>query len=203
MTYQYRYTTREIVGRRLRNRLELQDPYAPGASSASTLGGQEVDELLLEDFSSEVENYLDLILGQIYIIPLQQQHPLLSGIASDLIAAYSMGIHFQGNYNVQEGGDSGYGAVLLRRARQNLMLVTAGHQVYIPEIQPAQQVPGTSITPQPIVLQGEVLQTNSSDTITKNVTVIGTKKTNASNIGVSWGAGLDLKRRCCGGEQLL
>ena len=65
MPYTPKYTATEKVGRKLKGRLSLQDTEIFDTT-------QSVDEFLLLDVIEEQEYIFDLIIGQVYVLPLRR-----------------------------------------------------------------------------------------------------------------------------------
>lgn len=152
-----KYTTFEKLERKLRGRLkivEIQDnPLYPSTSLQ-----QEVDPDLVEDVIEEQENFLDLILEQIYILPLKNNHPILTDIINNLVMAEILKVHFQGQGLANVGSDlSGLARDTKMEAYNKLAMLTVGYQVFIPNQQIIIKPQGMTEY-RKIVLQGESLR---------------------------------------------
>ena len=158
-----RFTTYEKIALKLRGRLHV--------GSAPHVGGTSVSEDDIDIIANQQETYLERVLGMIYEIPLVGADPLIGLIAEDLICSQLMTISFQAGGFPSESSDVSNLAVNYRKnAEALLMMLTAGYNIAIPGMPPVQQAPG-AITPQPVILQGEVLRTDLPDTISRNVTL--------------------------------
>lgn len=162
-----KYTTFEKLERKLRGRLkivEIQDnPLYPSTSLQ-----QEVDPDLVEDVIEEQENLLDLILEQIYILPLKNNHPILTDIVNNLVMAEILKVHFQGQGLANIGSDlSGLARDTKMEAYNKLAMLTVGYQVFIPNQQMIVKPQGMTEY-RKIVLQGESLRINPPEKIPIN-----------------------------------
>lgn len=183
------YTTVENIARRLRGRLEIenQPPVAialgQSVNYGSTIGGQVVDPYLLEQIGFQKEAYINLILSQIYALPLSLTHPITKQIMAEitecLVISAVLKVHYQGSLAGTGSDAQGLGVDLDRQAYMLLASLTIGHNIYIPMVTnpPMQQTyPGT-MPPQPLVLPGEqLLYKDQPDTIHRVYNVIGYRK---------------------------
>lgn len=209
-----KYTTTEKIARRLRGRLNIEDSPAVSTVIGSRLGygdaigGQLVDPQLLEQMGEQKEAYIDLILNQIYEVPLSLSHPITQNIMSEitecLVVSAVMKVHFQGSLNMTTGGDvQGLGIDLDRQAYMLLGTLTVGHNIYLPVSMPPlpQTYPGT-MPPQPLVLPGENLRTiDQPDTVHRVYTFITHRKLDVLN-EVDWTWYGDRQGRALGSEPL-
>lgn len=152
-----KYTTFEKLERKLRGRLKIveisENPLYPSTSLQ-----QEVDPDLVEDVIEEQENLLDLILEQIYILPLKNNHPILTDIVNNLVMAEIIKVHFQGQGLANIGSDlSGLARDTKMEAYNKLAMLTVGYQVFIPNQQMIVKPQGLTEY-RKIVLQGESLR---------------------------------------------
>ncbi len=196
------YTTIEAIARRLRGRLKIPTASLSPLTPPNSLGQQVVDADLIADIGSQVEQKISMILGQIYVMPLHNQHPIIAGIVERMVIADIMLTHYQNSVSPELGGDPGFGGIMFHKAQEDLLLLTAGHNIALPGVPTPPQVPGV-MTPQPIVLPGEVLQSQRPDTVTRNVTVVGKSNIHVDNArrlewGIDWEDG-----RALGAEPLV
>ena len=152
-----KYITFEKLALKLEGRLkivEIQDsPMFPDQSLF-----QEVKPEVVELIAEEQESYMDLILGQIYQLPFQLEHPILSSISADLIIAQLLMVHFQGSGLANIGHDlSNLGKSTQADALDKLQMLTIGYQVYLPNQQLVTKYPGGQEYRR-IVLEGEKLR---------------------------------------------
>jgi len=160
-----RFTTYERIMRKLKGRLHLgASPHVTG----KVLTTEEIDDVALDQ-----EGYIEAVLGMIYETPLAGIDPLIGRMATSLIAAELMAINFQVSGYPSESSDVSNLAVNYRKdAESILLMVTAGYNISILGMPPPQQ--GYGITPQNVVLKGEVPRTELPDTVSRSVTVIST-----------------------------
>lgn len=162
-----KYTTFEKLALKLEGRLkivEIQDsPMFPDQSLF-----QEVNPETVEMIAEEQESFMDLILGQIYFLPLQNYHPILANISSDLIISQLLMVHFQGGGLANIGHDlSNLGRSTQADALEKIKMLTIGYQVYLPG-QPIDTKPYGAQEFRRVVLEGEKLRDVAPNKITVN-----------------------------------
>jgi len=200
-----KYTSLDKISRRLRNRIQvITEPldFPVIGSSVTAIGGQQVDPALIEDIAFEVESEIDNILAQIYELPLQNEHGIITSIATNLICSELLTIHFQGLMNPVEGGDQGFGALLKRKAEEDLIKLTAGHNIYVSStLVPPQNNPGF-LVPQPVFLAGEIARKIPDDTLSRNINITAKRNTStAEQLGVYFGDPRD-RNKCTGSRAM-
>lgn len=177
-----KYTTLENIARRLRGRLEvsvegeLPETVLTGYGQVAT--GKVVDPELVTQVVNEKEAYIDLVLGQIYVIPLTLSSPVTKHIMQDLtenlVISSLIQVHFEGTNPIVPAADiSGASVDLNKQAHYMLAALTAGHNIFIPTM-PAPQHQSVGMTDQqPLRLPGERLLSRDAvpDTLTRNYTV--------------------------------
>lgn len=175
MTYYYTpiYCSLDRIAKRLRGRLNINpaEQYLPPPYQQSVTG-QTVDPDLALEVVEQKEEFVSLILGQLYEMPLTGQHPVIEEIVESLVISELIRIHFMGQGYANNSSDlSGTGIDTKQHAYNLIGMLTAGHNIYIPGVPPAQNIPGIAI-PQPVRLPGEVPRKygNANDTITKQFT---------------------------------
>lgn len=168
----YKYTTIENISRKLIGRLNLinEDLSVLYPTDNPT---QSVDPILVETVVEEQENYLDLILGQIYNLPLQNKHPILTNIVDSLVIAELILVHFQGIQFGLGGDISGYGTSNITKAYNLLNALTAGYNIIIPMMMPVPPSFPGSIPQRRLELPGETLvERMPPSTLVNNRTVM-------------------------------
>jgi hypothetical protein len=181
-----KYTTIEIIAKKLEGRLRFN--LESSTSPVNAIGSKVVDRQLVEEIiAPEVEEYVDMVIGQVYQLPLINEHFVIRDIATSLILDRITQIHFQGQPGQEAVDISLFAANNKNHALSLLQAITAGHNIYFGNTPPSQTIPG-AITPQPIVLVGEKARTTGlPDTITRNQTVIGGRKLTPATLGIDWG----------------
>lgn len=181
-----KYADKNAIAKLLNGRLKIGDqPIA-----TLPMSGQIVDPELIEIAGDEEESFIDLVLGQIYELPLQLSSPIvrshLRNVADNLIIGRIMEVHFQGSQIANLGQDAtGLGPTYRKRGLDLLQTLVIGHNVFIPGQAPTNSsVPGA--VPQPVVLTGEKLLTKQPDTITRSYTFIGKRDTTADSMGINF-----------------
>ncbi len=183
MSYSAIYCTKAGIARKLRGRLNIQiDEYTPALYEKS-LPSQVVDNELLDSIIEQTEEFLNLILEQIYELPLNNSHTIIRNIVESLVCSELLRVHFQGQGISQLAGDlSGTGTDTKQYAYGLLQMLTAGMNIHIPGMPPIQGVSGM-VQPQPIFLKGETrkLDQHVSDTISRVYTYIQSSNKTLAN----------------------
>ncbi len=167
MTYTPIYVTKEAIAEKLRYRLPIRPSSITDPIYQQNPTSIPVSDVLVDIVIEQKENFVNLILQQIYELPLNNQQPIVTDIVESLVIAELLRIHFQGQGISQLGGDlAGTGSDLKLYAYGLLQMLTAGMNIYIPGQPPVPEIPGKP--PQPIVLVNEVRRVNyqNLDTIT-------------------------------------
>lgn len=106
--------------------LDFQEE-APGTEEIPTVSDDVISIELFVETALQKEEYLDLILGQIYMMPLKKRHRVLEDVCNNLVIAELLNI----NYNVLNENTE-----LEQRAANyanNLInLLTAGYDIQLP-----------------------------------------------------------------------
>jgi len=166
MTYTPIYCNKESIGRKLKARLNIK-PSQYQSAPYSSLPSNEVDDVLVDEVIEQQEEFLNLILNQIYELPLINNHSILTTIVDDLVIAELLRIHFIGTGMAQLGGDvAGTSTDTKLHAYSLLAMLTTGHNIYIPGMPLVATNVGVA-QPQPIRLTGEVNRSSYDDTITR------------------------------------
>lgn len=175
MTYYIpKYANQEGIQRKLRGRLnirldeEVPSPYEISVPSLS------IDKDLFYEIIEQKEYFLDLILNQIYQLPLINSHPILREIVEGLVISELIKVHYQGQSIPSLGADlSGINLETKTHSYNLIQMITAGHNIYVPGVPPVQNIPGV-VVPQPIRLLGERPRVvGDEDTITRLYTFVG------------------------------
>jgi hypothetical protein len=159
-----KYANLPRLKRKLKARLNISD--TDNNDSQNSLNelypseplGITVDPDLVNDVIEEQENFLDLILGQIYVLPLVNSHPILADIITDLVISELMQVHFlgMGFGNINSGDISGTANNSKQDAYFKINMLTAGLNIFIPGVNPINYIPGM-IPPRRTLLPGESL----------------------------------------------
>lgn len=178
-----KYINIDNLTRKLRGRLSLvEDETAPiyGGSTPE----QKIDVDLVYVIAEQKENFLELILDQIYILPLKNKHPIIEDIIESLALSELIRIHFQGAGFASLGVDiSGAGADTRTHANTLLAMLTSGFNLFIPGVPTATEYSGQPHNRR-IVLRGETLRTQNPEPIIVNneFIVLNTKRDSSSNL---------------------
>jgi hypothetical protein len=163
------YCTKEGIAKRLRGRLNIITDTSVTGLYSQSVPSQTVEDSLVDSIIEQTEEFINLILAQIYELPLLNAHIILTNIVESLVMSELLRIHFQGQGIAQLAGDlSGTGTDTKQYAYGLLQMLTAGHNIYIPGMPPIQGVSGM-VQPQPIRLPGELrkLDQQEEDTISR------------------------------------
>ena len=190
-----RYTTVDNIARRLRGRLQIDTAPPVDTNLGTVLGygqtvaGNTVDNALITQIADEKEAYIDLILSQIYVMPLQLSSYITVNILQDISECLTISgiiqVHFEGTSPVLQASDISQASMDLRRNGEYLLQsIAVSHNIWIPTTPPADQstLQGQR---QPLRLPGERLlaQADLPDTITRNYTVSGVSTAKTTNTG--------------------
>jgi hypothetical protein len=122
MTYIARYADRDAIARKLKGRLKVD------IVDTEFFPVETVDEDLIDDILEEKENYVDLILGNIYTLPLTHPQPIIRTLVENLVMADLL----QFNYvnTVSNSQDlSNLAGVLQQKAEEILDRLTIGTRI--------------------------------------------------------------------------
>ncbi|GAA6622896.1 hypothetical protein [Scytonema sp. NUACC26] len=176
------YCTKEGIARRLRGKLNVQTNPIAAPPYSQTIPSIKVDDELTDQLIYEKEQFLNLILTQLYEMPLIYGHPILAEIVECLVVSELIKIHYTGSGMSQMGGDvSGAGVDMRQHAYAMLQMLTHGINIMIPGQPPAQMIPGVT-QPQPIFLPGETVRLNyqMNDLVTNSATYIERRNNSAA-----------------------
>lgn len=191
--YEPLYCSKLEIARKLRGKLNIQvDQYTPALYEQS-VPSQPVEDELVDQIIQEKEEFVNLILYQMYELPLNNKHPIITEIVVCLICSELMRIHFQGSGIAQLSGDlGGSGTDWKFHAYSLLSSLTAGLNIQLPGQPPVQTISGAMI-PQPLRLPGESRRINyqNNDLITNSYTYI-----QQSNLLTDTSNRLDIKDIC-------
>lgn len=169
-----KYTDVNRITQKLNTRLKLaSDVLFP----TNTLQ-QEVSPELVLIVAEEKENYLDLILGQIYELPLLNNHPVLADIIEGFVIADLITVYFQSAGAMSQ--DTGIGQNMKIHATNLISMLVAGHNLSIPGLPPSLNYPGM-LPPKRIDLPGEVLRTVAPNRVIKQGQIFINKSENYDN----------------------
>jgi hypothetical protein len=160
----------------------------PGVSDSATQ--MPVDTAFIELTIEEQEELLDLILIQIYKLPLINEHLILGKIVDNYTIVAVLAYSFQGvGLSALLGGDVGnYSSTLQTEANYLLACLTAGRNLTMP--MPVAAIGNrfmAGLAPKTLVLPGEVLQDSVPTIISSTHTLMGTRNyTTPEELGVSF-----------------
>lgn len=162
-----KYINLDNLTRKLKGRLAVvEDEAFP--IYGDNLPQQKVDIDLVFTIAEQKENFVDLILDQLYVLPLKNKHPVVEDIVESLALSELIRIHFQGAGFASLGLDlSGAGQDTRQHANNLLGMLTAGYNVFIPGV-PTPTVMSGSPHSRRIVLRGETLRTENPEPILVN-----------------------------------
>jgi len=175
------FTTTDAIARRLRGRLEIQGQMP---AFGSNLGASQIDVELLDQVGNQVEADFNAIAKMIYVWPPPVSaiaaRQIVAGIIERLVISELAQTHFQQSQSPEMGGDAGFGAVMRKQAFEQIQKYFGGHGIFIPgATEPTEPA-------QPILLPDVPLLDHAPDTITRNTTLIGHRRT-AESATINWG----------------
>jgi len=175
MTYNPIYCDKVGIGRKLRSRLNIKPSSLQNSPYIQSVPSQEVDDELVDQVIEQKENFLNLILNQVYELPLVATHPIITDIIESLVIGELIRIHFTGAGYGTGNDISGTSTNLTNYAYSMIVALTAGHNIYIPGQPPVQSIPGQT-QPQPLKLIGETNKQQYDDTLTRQRTTVSSRK---------------------------
>jgi hypothetical protein len=167
------YTSFQKLEKKLKGRLKVFETPEIQLYPDTSLQ-QEVDPDLVIEIVEEQENFVNLILSQIYLLPLQNQHPILSDIVTDLAIAELLQVHYLGPGfgNVNSSDISGATNNSKQDAYLKLYMLTAGMNIYIPGVNLQPYIPSFP-PPRRLILPNEILISSpATSTPVRNQTII-------------------------------
>lgn len=181
MSYTPIYVTKEAIAEKLRYRLPVRPNSMADPIYQQNPTSIPVSDALVDIVIEQKENIVNLILQQIYELPLSNQQPIVTDIVESLVIAELLRIHFQGQGISQLSGDlAGTGSDLKLYAYGLLQMLTAGMNIYIPGQPPVPEIQGKP--PQPIVLVNEVRRINYQNLDTISNAPVYVSKLTSDNV---------------------
>lgn len=197
-TYVPKYTTIDSISRKLRARLRIASSNTvPNNLAKENLAKTQVDHELLIDVIEEGEAELDEYLALVYVLPLQNQHPILRKCVDSLIMADLMQYHFTVAGYGQSQDISGFGVNNKQEAYLIIRALTHGYNTAIPTIGP-EYIRQNPV--QPIILEGEqFLSTRQTKYLpTDQYTIIDKIKRSNSVSDIKFGPEICSNDQTCG-----
>lgn len=134
INYEPKYTDFEAVKLKLEGRLLVVDEntFSPPPFPSNSLK-QEISVDLVRLIMREQENFLDLILCQIYQLPLKNEHGIITDIATNLVMAEILTVYNQSSELALVAKDASNAVGSYKNsAYEKLEMLTFGWQVKIP-----------------------------------------------------------------------
>lgn len=122
MSYIPRYADRDAIARKLKGRLKVD------IIDTEFFPIETVDEDLIDDILEEKENYVDLILSNIYTLPLSQEQPIIRTLVENLVMADLLQFNYV-NTLANSQDLSNLAGVLLQKAEEILDRLTIGTRI--------------------------------------------------------------------------
>ena len=145
-----KYVNINSISRKLKGRLKLNntDEFYPV---------ELVEEDLINDVVEETETYVDLILSQLYELPLKGAQPVIKNVVEYLVMAELL------DYNTSSTGSElrELSSTFRKKALDILFQLTVGTNVVIPGADMSGYIPGSS---RRLKLDGESLKTDLPET---------------------------------------
>jgi hypothetical protein len=147
-----KYTTLEQLAQKLRGRLSILSNSVPNTPYPINNPTTPVDPLLIEDVAREKEAYVDIILSNLYVLPLRNNHIIITEIVEALIVSDLVSFSYWDN-TTSMPTDVTMG--LKTHANNLLSMLTAGLNFQIPGLITSVVSPGMMV-PKRIELPGEI-----------------------------------------------
>lgn len=193
MEFKLKFTSLDKLARKLRGRLKLGENYPSESSINNGLGNllaytpaaseQVVDILLIEDIASNTDSYIELLLSQVYRMPLRLSSDItvniLGSISEGLILSHLIATHFTGTPGII-ASDTSQASMDFRRGSEFLLSqILAGSGVFFPQ---TLQSPNSQVNVpemQALLLPGEIRlgQSERPDLISRNYSFTGKRNT--------------------------
>lgn len=184
-----KYTNLDKLSRKLRGRLKLGSDYPSESEINNSLGNllaynpavsdQTVDLLLVKDIADNTDAYIDLLLSQVYVMPLKLESEItiniIGSISEGLILSHLIATHFTGNPGII-ASDTSQASVDFRKGAEFLLSqLLAGTGIFFPQAIQSQNPQANVPELTPLVLPGEIRlgQSTRPDLITRNYSFTG------------------------------
>jgi hypothetical protein len=178
-----KYTTPEAIALRLRGRLEFNQSVTGGAFGQN-LGAKQVDFQLYEQVAQQVEAKLNMALSMIYELPIPltavDAIKILASIVEKFVVAEIASVHFQQVQSATEGGDAGFGAVMLKQAKEECQVIGINY----PGIAVAPAIPFNR--PEAMVLPGVRIKAEIPDIISRGYNFVVQRNPEKAS-SIDWG----------------
>lgn len=157
MTLQYGRL--DAITRRLSGRITVVDSNQYGITGIT---GTEIGTDIIDLVGQGVEEFVDMYLGMIYVLPLQLSHPYLSSIVEKLICAEVYLTYFPTQGESSDNTDS-YSSVLRTQALNDFQILFDGLGIFVPGASNASnQLQNdelkTQLAVKAIILKGEIIK---------------------------------------------
>lgn len=176
------YTTSEAIALRFRGRLEFNQSVS-GSAFGQNLGAKQVNHELLEQIGLQVEAKLNMALSMMYELPVPESateaKKILSSIVEKFVIAEIASTHFQQVQTAQEGGDAGFGSVMLKQAKDECQMIGINY----PGINVATN---TLFKPEHMVLPGVPLRAVIPDVVTRGYNYVVQRNPEKAS-SIDWG----------------
>ncbi len=130
MTYIPLYTNFDSISRKLHSRLKVLN--TNNTFSYNSIASVEVDNNLVLDIIEENENLLNSYLGLVYVLPLNNVHPILKKCIDNLVIADLLLIYFSTTGMTDSQDVSGYGLGSKQEGLQIIKCLTYDLNIMIP-----------------------------------------------------------------------
>lgn len=124
-----KYASIDNIAKRLAGRITISTVDADVGVFGMT--GTVVGVDLVDIMGQSVEEFMDMFLGMVYIMPLQRSHSFLSSIAERLIVADIYTSYFPVQAESAENSD-GFAGVLRKQALNDFQCLFSGFGIFVP-----------------------------------------------------------------------
>jgi hypothetical protein len=164
-----KYTTIPHLAQKLRGRLSLLSNSTTNTPYPVNNPTTPVDPALIEDVANEKEAYVDIVLSNLYVLPLRNNHLIITEIVEALIISDLITYSYWDNV---AGSPLDITMGLKTHANNLLSMLTAGLNFNIPGIMTQPVTPGT-MPPKRIELPGEIpVSTTQTRVLIHNDTIV-------------------------------
>lgn len=124
-----KYIRLDAVIKRLETRLNI---IAQDSIGISGITGTSIGTDLITLAGEGIEEFIDIYLGMVYILPLKIPHPFLFSIAERLVCAEVLGASFTSSSENPDGQDN-YSNYLRQSALNDFQILFSGLGIFIPD----------------------------------------------------------------------
>ncbi len=188
MDKEFKYTSFHSLNRKIGRRANVFQSALIPLDDTGVIS-QTIDPELVEDIVFQVEHKIDTYFGTLYVLPVDERDkPTIQDIVEKFVLAELAISLYDTSLVPSLGGDSGFGSVMLQRAREELKAYFVGTNIYIPGVSYGKDE--HSMEAHPLILQYTPMRDKRRDLLSPSTVLIGTNKRNHS---LDWGVNFEPK----------